>query len=134
MLLSIIYISMAAVVIFEMNRMIIIMMTKMTITKIIRKVSVIVTFKTMMMVIVMVTAIVTFSESSLAQFTTIFNFYTPWKRLKNPKGFLTSSRGIEVEQWSRMGWKNKKKCQNIFVRKKRNREFITVTYFQTYTK
>ena len=68
---------MAAVVIFEMNRMIITMMTKMTITKIIRKVSVIVTFKTMMMVIVMVTAIVPFSESSLAQFSTIFNFYTP---------------------------------------------------------
>ena len=39
---------------------------------------------------------------TLTHFSTIFHFYTPWKRQKT-KGFLTLSGGIEMEHWTKMG-------------------------------
>ena len=40
-------------------------------------------------------------ENELIHFNPIFHFYTPWKRQKT-KGFLTFSRGIEMEHWTKM--------------------------------
>ena len=35
-------------------------------------------------------------------FSLMYHFYIPWKRQKT-KGFLTFSRGIEMEHWGNMG-------------------------------
>ena len=33
----------------------------------------------------------------------MIHFYTPWKRYKT-KGFLTFSRGLEIEQWTKIAY------------------------------
>ena len=43
----------------------------------------------------------------LNNFSPMFHFYTTWKRQKT-FGFLTFSRGIEMEHWAKMGWSIRK--------------------------
>ena len=42
------------------------------------------------------------NPAASTHFNPMFHFYTPWKRQK-AKGFLTFSRGIEMEDWAKMG-------------------------------
>ena len=45
----------------------------------------------------------------------MFHSYNPWKRQKT-NGFVTFSRGIEMEHWSKLAKQNEKYVNKTFLR------------------